>query len=263
MSVEYDSLVDKKYESDSSEEVWIDYYEPFYNNIDWDFWKIFDYEKLEQKRGRYYAKCREESVKYDKTFIGCKLGGETDFNFNLTKYKRYEELINKDNKVNKTNALRLLKECEKNQYKCYNLSVLITSGGLNNLKGTLSQEKGKRSLDRFDVFVFVLNDYFGIRKVKEDYMHIIFSESWRNAKENRECLYEYLKLYSDIEDYFKKNYNIDAQRDKNKKLIEDLINSGSKPIDSGERVVEYLNLANQYWKAKEVGIKEVLLKVNK
>lgn len=256
MSIEYDLLI-KEYKNDSSEKIWKEYYEPFYSKIDWEFWKIFDYKKLVQKKERYYAECREITAEFGKSFIGCKLGGELDFNFNLSKYKRYENILNKDNKVNKANAIKLLEECAKNQYRYYNFSVLITTGGLNNVKGTLSQERGKRSLDRFDVFVFVLNDYFNNRKIKEDYMHIIFSESWRSAKENRECLYVYLSLFENIEDYFKKNYNIIAEEDQNKKLIEDLINSGSKPIDSGERVVEYLMLAKRYWKAKENGIKKL------
>ncbi len=82
-------------------------------------------------------------------------------------------------------------------------------------------------------------------------MHIIFSESWHNAKENRETLYKYLKLYGNIEDYLEKNYNIN-----DKKLVRDLIKSGSKPIDSGERVVEYLRLVKRYWDTKEDEIKK-------
>lgn len=257
MSEDYDTLVGEEYKSDSSEKIWTEYYKPFYSKIGWDFWQIFDYEQLEQKNERCYAKCHEESVKYGKSFIECKLGGELDFNFNSSKYKRYKEIINKDNKVNKVKAIKLLNECEKRQWRRCNFSVLITSGGLNNVKGTLSQEHGKRSLDRFDVFVFVLNDYFSIRKIKEDYMHIIFSDSWRSARENRECLYNYLRLFENIEDYFKKNYNIIAEEGRNKKLINDLIESGSKPIDSRERVVEYLKLANLYWNSKEDGIKKV------
>lgn len=253
MSVKYDLLINEEYKNDSSVKIWEEYYEPFYSKVGWDFWKIFDYEELVQKKERCYAECRNESEKYGKSFIGCRLGGELDFNFNLSKYKRYEDILKKDDKVDSAKALNLLKNCAKNQYRCYNFSVLITSGGLNNVKGTLSQEYGKRSLDRFDVFVYVLNDYFSIRKVKEDYMHIIFSESWRSARGNRECLYDFLRLFENIEDYFKKNYNIN-----DKKLIQDLIESGSKPIDSANRVVEYLNLAEQYWEVKEKGIRKVL-----
>lgn len=69
-------------------------------------------------------------------------------------------------------------------------------------------------------------------------------------------MYEYLRLYRNIEDYFKKNYNIN-----DKKLIEALIESGTKPINSGNRVVEYLDLSERYWNAKEDGIREVLSKV--
>lgn len=87
-------------------------------------------------------------------------------------------MIDKDN----NDAFKLLRECAERQYRRCNFSLLITTGSLNILKGRLSQEQGKRSLDRFDVFMYVLNDYFQIKKVKEDYMHIIFSEAWHSAK---------------------------------------------------------------------------------
>lgn len=264
----------KIYSSDSSGDVWQEYYEPFYKNIGWDFWNIFDYPKSESsEKKRVYAKCYKNSEKYSEIFLNCQLGGEMDFNFNSNripkmwrkgKYEYYENLIKKDSEMtqnDKNKAYKLLKECKKRQYRCCNLSVFIRTGGLNNIKGKISQDK--RALDRFDVFVFVLNDYFDKRNkyekngYREDYMHIIFSEAWHGAKENRERLYEYLKLYRNIEDYFKKNYNIN-----NKELIKDLIESGSKPIDSGNRVIEYLEFAKRYWNAKEDGIKEVLSKVN-
>ncbi len=107
MRVDYNSLIDEKYESDSSEKIWTEYYKPFYSKIGWDFWKIFDYEELEyelvNEKKRYYAKCREESAKYGKTFLTCELGGELDFNFNSNpnpkmwreaKYEYYKKLIN-------------------------------------------------------------------------------------------------------------------------------------------------------------------------
>lgn len=240
--------VDKIYSSDASKEAW-EYYKFFYGNIiDWDFWEIFNYEKLKGKDDRLYAKCRKNfNSKYD-SFKGCKLGGEMDFNFKSSKnwqsakYEYYEGLLNSDEE-----AIKLLEDCKKGQYKCCNLSVMIKMGGLNNLKGKLSQ--GKRALDRFDVFIFTLNDYFEKRNKrnneKEDFMHIIFSEAWHNAKDNRVCLYKYLSLFTDINDYFQKNYAID-----NKDLIKDLIDSGSKPIDNRGRAIEYLRLAQRYWDEK-------------
>ncbi len=242
--------IDKKYSSDASKEAW-EYYKLFYGNIDWDFWKIFNYEELKEKNGRLYAKCRKNfNSEYD-SFKECELGGEMDFNFNsssnknwrIAKYEYYEKLLEGDKK-----AIELLEACKERQYKCCNLSVMIRTGGLNNLKGKLSQ--GKRALDRFDVFIFTLNDYFEKRNKrnneKEDYMHIIFSEAWHSAKDNRVCLYTYLRLFKDINDYFQKNYAID-----NKDLIKDLIDSGSKPIDNRDRAIEYLKLARRYWNEKE------------
>lgn len=271
MNVEYDSLINEDYDNDSSGKIWIEYYKPFYSKMPWDFWNIFEYPNSEQqKEGRVYAKCKKETEKYEKTFIECELGGELDFNFNSNpdpkkwrgaKYEYYKNVLENDDKlidVDRVHAIELLDDCKERSKKRCNFSLIIRTGGLNNVKGKMSQDK--RPLDRFDVFIFILNDYFNKRNEqekngqKENYMHIIFSEAWHNAKVNRECLYEYLRLYRDIEDYFEKNYNIS-----DKKLIEDLIESGSKPIDNGERVVEYLMLAQRYWDAKEDGIKKVIL----
>lgn len=248
--------IDKKYSSDSSIDVWKNYYTRFYGSMDWDFWKIFDYEELKRENGRLYAGCRKDlDSKYNHLKV-CKLGGEMDFNFNSSrtwqkaKYEYYKNLLKGD-----AVAIELLESCKERQYKCCNLSVVITTGGLNNLKGRASQDI--RSLDRFDVFIFILNDYFNKRNrrnnKKEDFMHIIFSEAWHNSKENRKCLYEYLSLFTDINDYFQKNYAID-DRD----LVKDLIVSGSKSIDSKTRAIEYLNLAQRYWSKKENKILEVV-----
>lgn len=266
-------LSEKTYLNDSLYDIWKDYYNPFYKNMGWDFWNIFEYPNSEQSKGRrLYARCKNKSDGYGKTFLTCELGGELDFNFNSNpdpkkwrkaKYEYYKKLLKDDDKmtdIDKGKAIKLLDKCKERSKKRCNFSLIIRTGGLNNVKGKMSQEK--RALDRFDVFIFILNDYFYKRNKqvengqKEDYMHIIFSEAFHSAKENRECLYQYLGLYENIEVYFRRNYNIS-----DKKLIEDLIESGSKPIDSGNRVVEYLDLAERYWNAKEDGIREILSKV--
>lgn len=226
MSVEYDLLINEGHEGDASKKMWAEYYQPFYSKIDWDFWKIFDYEHLRQEKERYYARYNEENTKPEYVFFkDCELGGEMDFNFKSDlnprlwqrrKYEYYKHILEIDTEmpdIDKKEAVDLLERCKERQYDPCNCSVIIRTGGLNNVKGKASQDK--RALDRFDVFIFILNDYFEKRNnqreygKKEDYMHIIFSESWHGSKENREILYKYLKLYGDIEDYFVKNYNID------------------------------------------------------
>ncbi len=274
MSTQRGSSVRKTYTSDSASDVWGEYYKPFYSNIDWDFWKIFDYDNLiggDNGKRKYAAVSKKRIInsQYD-SFDNCKLGGEMDFNFNSDKqswqkdkYGYYEDILEKDDKMkeaDKDKALEILRQCRKTQYTRCNLSVIIVTGGLNSLKGKLSQDR--RALDRFDAFIYILSDYFhkrnaGREKAEgcgEDYMHIIFSEAWHSAKGNRECLGEYLNLYTDINDYFMKNYNIDDNE-----LIKALIHSGKEPIDSGERVMEYLRLANWYWREKEKQIEKILV----
>ncbi len=268
MCVGDDSFLNKIYLNDSSKEIWEEFYKPFYSKISWDVWKVFDFEHLRQDKERYYARYNEKNTESKYVFLkGCELGGEMDFNFNSApdpkkwreaKYGYYKRFLEDDEdmtNVDRDKAKDLLDECRERSKKRCNFSILIRTGGLNNVKGKMSQDR--RALDRFNVFIFILDDYFEKRNKqrgngqKEDYMHIIFSESWHNAKENRETLYKYLKLYGNIEDYLEKNYNIN-----DKKLVRDLIKSGSKPIDSGERVVEYLRLVKRYWDTKEDEIKK-------
>jgi len=115
-------------------------------------------------------------------------------------------------------AFELTQEFNCRVYESTNLSLLFRTGGLNNVKGALSQDS--RALDRFDVFIYVLNDYLSIEKEKRSNMHLIFSHAWKNSVDNRGCLEKYLSQF--------------------------------------DRVVEYMKLANEYWSLRQEHILEII-----
>lgn len=59
-----------------------------------------------------------------------------------------------------------------------------------------------------------------------------------------ECLKAYLECFDNVYDYCAVIYKIDE------KLTHDLIVSGSKSIDSADRVLEYISLAERFWEQK-------------
>lgn len=250
-----------KYYSDSSKDVWDNFYKIYYKNTEdvWDFWAYVDFDDLKGKEEDQYASVAYKGIKGE-------VHGEVDFNFKSDKnpkawqkrkYDYYENILQNDDKMSsgdKQDAISMLMECRDRMYEPNNLSLLFRTGGLNNLKGGLSQET--RALDRFDVFIYVLNDYLSTVKEKRSYMHLIFSQAWKNSADNRACLKEYLNQFDNIEEYFEKVLLI-KKTNKSKDFIKRLIISGTKPINDGKRVIEYLKFAKEYWDLKQEQINSV------
>lgn len=251
----------KQFSSDSSKDVWDAFYKIYYGNKEsvWGFWDNVEFENLMGNENDQYASVEYNGIKGE-------VHGEVDFNFKSDenprawqkrKYNYYWGILDKDKKMSpseKKDAKNLLKECKNKMYDPNNLSLIFRTGGLNNVKGLLSQDS--RALDRFDVFIYVLNDFLSIEKDKRSSMHLILSYAWKNCVDNRANLMEYLKEFDGILDYFTKALLIE-ETDESKDFINRLIISGSKPIDDGKRVVEYLNLAKEYWGLRQCLVDKV------
>lgn len=233
---------------DSSEYTWKEVYKRMYTSARWGLWGLFDFEKLYLIQGRLYAKAiRDEKVYMD--FFKCeetakmwmnwanvKIAGDTDFNFKKDarnqKYIYYRKLIedkkkNKFSDADRKKYLCKLDWCEKRNHSLENFTLMFTPGGMNNCKNT------KR--DRIDRFLFQLNKYF-ISKDNKIFSH---------ARKNKEVLEAYLALFEDIYDYCKKIYIMD------KSMVERFLKSGEKEdFKTGEEVVDYMQLAEDYWKNK-------------
>ena len=174
-----------------------------------------------------------------------RLRGETDFNFNDKKCERYEKIINKiKDEETKSNALSLLKECKKMHHSLLNFSLMQSVGKMQEVKSKgLKIRYYYEQLDRLDTFIYYLDDY------KKDESLIL-----NCAYANKKCLKDYLDKFKDVYDYCEKIYFIKIEKNKRnteEDLIQKLIKSGRKALDSCERVIEYMNLAIEFWGKKK------------
>ncbi len=126
-----------------------------------------------------------------------------------------------------------------------NFSLLQVMGNMQDFKSKglkLCCNKNKYDyLDRLDTFIYNLNNYFEVDDKSKDDTNLLKNSSKCNAS----SLKEYLSSFKDINKYCKEVYFID-----DKEFIKKLIESGKQPISSSERVVEYMDLALEFWKIK-------------
>lgn len=262
------------FDPDSSEYVWktTEVYRKLYmrDASHWMFWDMFNFEKLKHEKNRLVA-CAKGSREWDyEKFFGAerakkwgewadrgilRIAGETDINFKKDgrnqKYAYYKKLI-KSSKFfyeDEEKYLCKLAWCERRFHSLENFSLMLVPGELNNIKGN--------SRDRMDRFIWLLNGYFEERNQYKDnsgydkYGHKLFLKAkGKNYKEEYrktclEVIYEYLLLFRNVYDYCKEIYKMD------KTMVDCFLESGEKKeFKTGEDVVNYMQLAEDYWKNK-------------
>lgn len=211
--------------------------EVFYKNNGWDLWKYICFDKNEDDRHIGFYKNKEINDVYQRLInempenmrTSC-FGGETDFNFCGKLRNQYFKYY-----LTEENSLMQLQKCQNMTYddSCCNFSIMFS-------KGNLQGAKQKLGMDRFDVFLNMLDRY-----LTDDDQCILVAATAQNVK----CLREYLKLFDSVYDYAHKVYLL-KDNDEDNKLIRDLIDSGKKAIDSEKRIKEYMELAVRYWNAR-------------
>lgn len=145
-------------------------------------------------------------------------------------------VVNGNSKMNfeeKKNLNNIILRYNDLTYTPCNISLLPVPGGLNNIKKALGN-------DRLDTFLFTLKLYYD-----EEYTSLILSASAGSSPpfiKNRNALKEFLDSFGSIYNYCEKMYHIN-----DKDVVNTLCESGSKPIDTAERVKYYLELATQFW----------------
>ena len=192
----------------------------------------------------------------------CKISGDIVFNFGkgkkIPKYEYYEKLIIQDfsdNGKQKNYYLNQLEKCWEANYSLNNCSLMPCTAGMNNFKGGLD-------LDRFDKYIYYMNQFFNNRNLDQD----IFSRAQAkqsksgSAEENKNklklTLFNFLNLFNDVYEYCKYMYLIDSIG-----YVDKLIESGEREIKSGKDVVRYMELAESYWKMKGERMKNIF-KIN-
>lgn len=244
-------------EIDSSRQSW-KYYKNIYTEKHWSLIKEFDLEKIltYQERNhkppteikRYLSYIKIDSVYIDKFGAQFALGGECDFNFNGIKKRQFKELLKRKSSIKELDEQ--LEQCCSMHHNNLNFSVMPTTGGMNNFKGTVyfeedeikynNKEWHKTAYDRLDTFVYCLNELFTSNN------EFVLSDS---TKSNKSCIQEYLKTFSDIYDYCRKIYFID-----DKEFVKRLIKNGRKPINNSDDLKKYMDLAMEYWRIKDMNI---------
>ena len=183
----------------------------------------------------------ETSFTHNGKSVRLNMSGETDFNFSekkvfglsCSRIEHYEKYLNK--LPNKEKYLEQLERCKKKHHSQQNISLMPQTGNFQGVKKHIGN-------DRLDTFVWALNEYY----LRNNYLLFNFS-----SFDNLPIIKQYLDIFGGVNDYCKSIYFIEE------KLVTDLIVSGKKPIDSPERVIEYMNLAEEFWKQKDIYISSV------
>ena len=154
------------------------------------------------------------------------------FSFFLNLQKLYAS----DDQEKKKKTLNLLDYCKRATFEPENYSLMICNGSLQTVKGSFD-------LDRIDVFLYLLDNYY---KKKDE---LILSHC---SYETIDKLIKYLDLFcckdnpkNSVYNYCKEVYHISS-----KKLVDDIIKSGHISIKSPDWIVAYMKLAIRFWNIK-------------
>lgn len=216
----------------------------------WDMYKIvyehgiskyFDLNNPIEKNGRKIAQIKKEKkheLKLNK-YNDFSVSGDVVFNFSKkgkpgeSRYDIYRKHIESlENEELKKVYLKKLEVCDLMNYSFENCALLFRKGCLQIAKQGIGNDRG-------DTFIWALDMYY------EEGCGIILNHS---SQENVEALKDFLELFrvsdkhKSVYKYCELFYNIyDTE------LIDKLINSGLKPLDSAERVISYIELALAFW----------------
>lgn len=226
-----------EYDQDASQETWNECYKKIYKASNWAFWGMFNYENLKRtytKVRRFYAllAINEKYPEFNE-YPAFKMSGDTDFNFGSNKkrnqkYEKFKKLLEDDLLINDSKCyLSKLEECNNRNYKLENFSFMPMTGSLQLIKQNCDN-------DRLDVFIYTLNKYYETGILDHA------------RKRNKDALETYLKLFDDIYDYCSKIYMINS-----KDFVDKIILQGNEPINCAARVVEYIELAEEFWNIKK------------
>ncbi len=221
------------YDPDSSPRVW-EYYSKYYIVEHWSNVKYFDFKTLKQYGNRLISQITLDNSEFGRF----QLGGETDFNFkedssfSANKYRNFKTLLEQANADSK--EFDKLELCKRHHHTLVNFSLMARTGGMNNFKGTFKGGNDSFSYDRFDSFIYNLNNFY------------CDGDSLIVSRKNGEHLARFLSAFEDVYDYCKVFYFIE---DRN--FVDRIIKEGHQPINTGKDVIRYMNLALDYWDIKE------------
>lgn len=226
------------YDPDSSPYSW-KHFSDFYIIKHWRDVKNFDFNNLQEIKNKGIIRLISRTASNNSKFGDFELAGDTDFNFKedtsvekTSKYEKFKKLLEQENIDSK--EFGKLELCKRNHHTLVNFSLMPRTGGMNSFKGTFKGENENFCFDRFDSFVYNLNNFY----CKSDPLII--------SRPNGKYLEKFLSAFENIYDYCRVFYFID-DRD----FVDRIIKEGQQPISNGEDVIRYMNLAIDYWNIKE------------
>lgn len=198
------------YEFNSAESAW-DFYLKYYGEF------LFKNFKNEEEEFIFKHGSRKIQV-----------NGDVSFNIVPTSFDGKRRLY--ESILNETNVSDVLKDSlEGMRYSPMNISILPMTGGLNNIKQSLGN-------DRFDTFAYFMNQYYEGIKVP-----IINAGAPNMCIGNRLELQNFLDSYNCASDFFADIYGVDET------FVNELIESGKPLITNKEEYCAYIKLAHKYW----------------
>lgn len=222
-----------KKEYDTSDKAWEVYKKMYEENL--------NFSDIKQDSGRPHIK--SQFMHGEKISSEMDFSGEVDFNFSedspimslgmgkgkryRTRYIHYKMILEQDSADEY--YINMLEECKNRHHSPENISIMPQTG---NMQGT----KQQIGLDRLDVWLLVLNMKY------ENNINLLQNHC---TMENFMPIQYFLDLFDDVYDYAKTIYHIDRE------LVDDLIESGKKPLNSSYNIINYMLLAKRFWKQKK------------
>lgn len=230
----------QKIEEDVNDDTW-EWYKKIYRGKG----RLSDYFDLDNpiiKNKRKYAMIRK-NVSLDDNAKKMQISGDIIFNFSSKGFKgqsRYD-ILKKYIKEIEEDVLRdvyitKLNNCCKYNYNIENCALIPKQGNLQNAKQGIGNDRG-------DTFIWALDEYF------ENGVEILLNHG---TYENKKILKSFLETirkpgkHESTYNYCKLFFNITDKR-----LIDDLIELGSKTIDSELRARRYIDLALKFWEKRK------------
>lgn len=254
----------EEYDKDSCPETW-EMYKDKYKN---DFGELLNFNLLEDKGTGNPPRCYiRASGNFALLYPEFKMSGDTIFNFGSNAsdnnrknryYEKYKKLLESEYKDDK-DVLQLhlnnLEECRKKYHDLDNFAFMPMTGGFQGIKGISCQEN-------FAMFILEIKKYYEKKKNKKEDEHFFMTYRRGNGRgkissANKEALKKFLNRFETIDEnnedtnnkalkaYFEKMYLVKYE-DFEKKIIDN-----SEKIDSGEKVVKYMDFAKAYWDARK------------
>lgn len=235
--------IDNIGEYDVKDEVWKIYRIMYKNNLI-KGGNLFTENDIIKNDGRPYIKC--QFIHNGKCTEEMRFSGETDFNFSVKKkrelcrsrYEHYKRILERDLVGDGVLEiyLEMLKECSQKHHSQDNISIMLQSGNMQGAKGAIG-------LDRLDVWLLILD---------MKYRYNINMSQNHCTMENCSKIEKFINLFDDVYDYANTIYHI------NRKLVDKLIESGKRPLDSAENIIKYMSLAKEFWNQKHTFIEKQL-----